>query len=174
MENKFGIFVGRFSPTHLGHEAVIRKMINVCGLENCLIVLGSSNASMSFRHLFSYEDRRSFLKKIFEGIQIVGLPDYPTNNEWLLALDDILALNKVSSKKATFFGGCEEDIHFFLEAQRKCELLNRFDGTTPKVSATEVRDALIQGRSLEGLLNPVVTEEVKNSFNINWDRFRKM
>lgn len=174
MENKFGIFVGRFSPTQLGHEMVANHMIKICGPENSLLVLGSSNATMSFRHLFSYENRRSFLKKIFGDILIIGMPDYPSDREWLMALDDILSLKKIRPQDATFFGGCEEDIHFFLEAQRKCEILNRFDGSTPRISATEVRDALIQGRSLEGLLNPTIMEDVQNAFAINWNQFKKM
>jgi nicotinic acid mononucleotide adenylyltransferase len=173
-ESKFGVFVGRFSPAHLGHEAVIGNMINNCGIGNCLVVLGSSNAPMSFRHLFSYEDRRRFLRKNYPDLQIVGLPDYPTNEEWLLALDDILALRGIESKQTIFFGGCEEDIHFFVENERRCQLLNRFDGTTPKVSATEVRDALIQGRSLEGLINGRIINDVKNCFTVKWDTFRKM
>jgi|GEM_PF-685016 len=182
MEKPFGIFVGRFSPVHLGHAVVIRNMVEVCGLSRSLVVLGSSNAPMSFRHLFSYEDRRGFIKKLFPEIPVIGLPDYPTNEEWLLALDDIIRLcqddifkiKHINPLRATYFGGCEEDVHFFLEFHRKCQLLNRFDGSTPKISATEVRDALIQGRSLENLLDSSVIEDVKRVFAIKWDRFRKM
>ena len=174
MQKKFGIFVGRFSPPHLGHEAVIRNMISECGLKNCLVILGSANAPMSFRHLFSYEERRGLLRKIFTGLKIIGLPDYSTDGEWMMALDDILAFRGVNPKEATFFGGCEEDVYFFLEFQRKCQLMNRFNGTTPKISATEVRDALVEKRPLEGLLNPLIVEDVKNAFAIKWDKFRKM
>jgi nicotinic acid mononucleotide adenylyltransferase len=174
MNKDFGVFVGRFSPMHIAHEIVIRHMIEIYGIENCMVVLGSSNASMSFRNLFSYEDRRGFLKKIFPDIQVVGIPDFPTDNEWLLALDDILALRGVDPKDVIFFGGCEEDINFFLDAGRKYQIYNRFDGATPKISATEVRDALIQGRSLENLLNPVLIEPVKDCFAAKWEKFRKM
>lgn len=174
MKKNFGVFVGRFSPTHLAHEIVIRKMIEKCGVENCIIVLGSSNASMSLRHLFSYEDRRGFLKKLFPDIQIVGIPDYPSDGEWLLALDDILSLKGIDPKQSIFFGGCEEDINFFLEAGRKYQIYNRFDGVTPKISATEVRDALIQGRSLNNLLNPLLLNDIKDCFTIRWEKFRKI
>jgi len=174
MKEKFGVFVGRFCPVHLGHEAVIASMIEECGVNNCLVVIGSSNASMSLRNLFSYEERREFLKIIFPELQIVGLPDYSTDKEWLTALDDILGLRKIKAEEIIFFGGCEEDIHFFFEFQRECKLINRFDGSTPKISATEVRDALIQERHAAHLLNPAVLEEVKKVFTIKWDRFRKM
>jgi cytidyltransferase-like protein len=173
MKQKFGIFVGRFSPLHLGHEAVINHMIEECGLDGCMVILGSSNNQMSFRHLFSYEERRSFLEKIFPGLKIIGLPDYSSDHEWLLALNDILSFGGVDVDQAVFFGGCEEDIYFFLEYGKKCQLMNRFNGETPKISATEVRDALIQGRTLSGLVNPLVEEDVKNSFLLRWEEFRK-
>lgn len=174
MEKKFGVFVGRFSPLHVGHEAVIKGMIEAFGLENCLIILGSSNAQISFRHLFSYEERRRFIKEIFGDIAVIGLPDYPTNEEWILALDDILALLGISKEDVVFFGGCEEDVHFFIELKRPCKLFNRFDGETPKVSATEVRDALIHERSLDELVNPKLHEIIKVSFTLKWERLRKL
>ncbi len=171
---KFGIFVGRFCPVHTGHEAVINNMLGECGADNCLLVLGSANAPMSLRNLFSYEERRSFLKIIYPQIKVIGIPDYSTDAEWMLALDDIISIGGISKDKTVFFGGCEEDIHFFFEFERKCQLINRFDGSTPKISATEVRDALIQERSLDQLINPVLASEVKRTFAIKWDRFRKM
>jgi cytidyltransferase-like protein len=174
MENKFGVFVGRFCPVHLGHEVVIEQMIKGCGPKNCLLIIGSSNNPMSLRNLFSYEERRAFLKTVFPDLQIIGLPDYSNNKEWLLALDDILALKGINPQEVIFFGGCEEDIHFFFESNRQCQLLNRFDGSTPKISATEVRDALIQGRPLGELLSLSVIEDVKTTFEIKWERFRKM
>lgn len=174
MEQKFGVFVGRFSPLHIGHEAVIKGMIDTFGLENCLIILGSSNAPISYRHLFSYEDRRRFIKEVFGNIAVVGLPDYPTNEEWLLALDDILALRQIDKNSVVFFGGCEEDIYFFLENRRQCKLFNRFDGETPKISATEVRDALVRERALDNLLNPKICESVKLSFTIRWEKLKKL
>lgn len=166
--------MGRFSPLHIGHEVVIKGMIDTFGVENCLIILGSSNAPISFRHIFSYEDRRRFIKEVFGDIAIVGLPDYSTNEEWLLALDDILALRNVDKGEVVFFGGCEEDVYFFLENRRECKLFNRFDGQTPKISATEVRDALIRERSLDGLLNPKIRESVILSFTIRWEKLKKL
>lgn len=112
------IFVGRMCPIHLGHEEIIKKMIKECG-ENSLVIVGSSNAPISLRHFFSYEERRGFVKKLFPEVAVAGLPDYPTDGEWLTALDDIIAIAKVNPREAVFYGGCEEDIRFFLEAGKK-------------------------------------------------------
>lgn len=175
MEN-FGVFVGRFCPIHIGHEKVVRAMLAEYGAESSLAVIGSSNAPLSLRNFFSYTERKNFLKKIFPGLRVIGLPDYFNNQEWMDALDDILMaiFGGEYMKRAIFFGGCEEDIRFFLEFGRKYKLLNRFDGTTPKISATEVRDALIHKRSLKELLNPLVAEDVKELFSEKWDRFKKI
>lgn len=171
---KFGVYCGRFNPMHAGHGAVIKEMIRQFGIENCLLIIGSSNAGFSLRHFFSYQERRGFIKKAFPEMKVVGLPDYPADDEWLVALDDIISLAGFNPAEVVFFGGCEEDILFFFEAGRNCQILNRFDGTTPKISATEVRDCLIYGRCLDGMIESAIAEEVQNLFRQKWERFKKI
>lgn len=174
MAEKNGVFVGRFCPIHAGHEVVIGNMIEECGVDNSIIIIGSSNSLISLRHFFSYDERRRFLLTLFPNVRVVGLPDYSTDDEWILALDDILRAVRFNSKNTIFFGGCEEDIGFFLKARRKTFIVNRFNGTTPKISATEVRDALIGNRSLDGLLNHAIEKEVSGLFLEKWEKFKKM
>ena len=172
--SKHGAYVGRINPLHLGHEAVGEEMLKQFGVENSMLIMGSSNTPFSLRHFFSYEERRGFVKKVFPELKIVGLPDYPTDKEWLVAMDDLLIARGFDPLEVVFFGGCEEDILFFYDAGRKCHILNRFDGTTPKISATEVRDCLIYGRSLEGMINPLIAGDVRDLFAQKWERFKKI
>lgn len=171
MEN--AVFVGRLCPLHIGHEVVIRKMIDDFPGRS-LVVIGSSNAPISLRHFFSYEERRDFLRKVFPDISVVGLPDFNSDAEWMVALEDILSIAGFDSKEVVFFGGCEEDVRFFTDAGRKVSLVNRFDGSTPKISATEVRDALIHERPLGGLLDPAIAELVHDVFMRKWEAFKRM
>jgi phosphopantetheine adenylyltransferase len=171
---KFAVYCGRFNPMHFGHGAVVNEMISKFGVENCMLVVGSCNAGFSLRHFFSYQERRGFIKKAFPEMKVVGLPDYPTDEEWLVALDDLISTTGVNPAEVVFFGGCEEDILFFFEVGRNCQIINRFDGTTPKISATEVRDCLIYGRSLDGMVDPVVADEVQSLFRQKWERFKKI
>ncbi len=169
------VYCGRFNPIHVGHESVINNMIEQFGFENIIIIIGSSNTGQSLRHFFSYNERRNFIQKIYPGITVVGLPDYGHDDEWMAALDDIIYLRKHNQyDDQIFFGGCEEDISFFLERDRVCTILNRFDGTTPKISATEVRDDLISGRNLEGKINDTITDDIVNLFAEKWEKFKKM
>jgi cytidyltransferase-like protein len=168
------IYVGRFNPVHKGHTKVIDTMLAKHGVENCMLVIGSSNAAFSLRHFFSYNERRNFIKKIFPDVRIVGLPDYHNDTEWLAALDDIISAAGMNPQEVTFFGGCQEDIRFFLDDGRKAEILNRFDGTGVKISATEVRDALIYDRPLHDMVHADIHHEIKALFKEKWEKFKKI
>lgn len=181
MNNKpeIAVYTGRLCPIHLWHECHINSMRDRFN-SRFLQVLWSSNAQPSLRNFFNYEERRAFIKALFPDQKIVWLPDYSTDSEWLVALDDlIIAFAWFESKeelldKTVFVGWCEEDVDFFYQDWRKVEIINRFDGSTPKISATEVRDALIHSRSLDGLVNPKIQEEVKTLFASKWEKFKKI
>jgi len=155
-------------PIHIGHEEVIKKMIFICGgVENCLVVIGSSNSRISkgnTRNFFSYKERRNFFKAIFPEVSVVGLPDYHNDNEWLIALDDILSSLKMIPHKVTYFGGCNQDVDFFIRDNRLVYILNRFSGRTPKISSSEVRDCLAYCRPIDKFLNPLILNMVIETF----------
>jgi hypothetical protein len=169
-----GFFIGRLNPIHIGHEQVIDHMIETHGIDNSAVVIGSSNAETSMRHFFSYVERRAFIKTLYPELDVVGLPDYKGDAPWLQALDDIIEFKygQGSAPQAEFFGGSEEDVGFFLAAGRRVRILNRYDGTTPKISASEVRDSLLHERPLEGLLNPKIACQVAELFHRNWQIFK--
>ena len=169
---KIGAYLGRFNPLHCAHEQVIGSMVEEYGEKNSLIIIGSANAPFSLRHFFSYEERRAFIKTLFPNIKVISLPDFGNDREWLLALDDIISLG--SATQTVFFGGCEEDVSTLIDGGKTCHIFNRFDGTTPKISATEIRDALIYGRPLEGLVNPRIAADIQKLFSQKWERFKKI
>lgn len=172
----YGVYVGRFCPIHKGHERTIKEILNQYGPEKTLIVVGSSNAPISLRNFFSYIERVRFIKTVFPEIEkVVGLPDYHSDEMWLSALDDILRFGGVSPEEVTFFGGCKEDIRFFLEDGRNCQIINRFTEKRLKLSATEVRDHLIHGRTegLKKMVSPSVHDEILATFHSKWELFKK-
>ena len=177
--NEIGVYVGRLCPIHLGHECPIKVMRDAYK-ERFLQVLGSSNATFSLRNFFNYEEKRWFYKMRYPDQKVVGLPDYSTDSEWLVALDDLLIAfawfeNREEVKaKTVFVWWCDEDVDFFFRDWRRVEIINRFDGSTPKISATEVRDCLIHWRSLEWLVHPSIQDEVMNLFRIKWEKFKKI
>ncbi len=171
----FGVFIGRMCPIHLGHEAVIRMMLEKCGIKKSLIIIGSSNAPLSWRQTFSYVERRAFIKKIFPEIKVVGLPDYFQDEIWLTALDDLLVVAGFDLKKTVFFGGSAEDLRWFVRKGRKIKIIDRSLGKeSPKISATEVRKALLYHCDLKGLVNDIIIQDVKAVFWKNWKKFKSI
>lgn len=170
-----GVYIGRFCPVHLGHESVVNQMLERYGTRNCILVIGSANANFSLRNFFSYSERKRFLKTIWPNIRIVGLADFNSDQLWLEALDDILRVAGMEPKEATYFGGSEEDIRFFVRDSRKVEIVDRFGGG-PKLSATEVRDILIhrEYQKLGRHLNPAIIPEVTETFERKWEDFKRI
>ncbi|HSX00886.1 MAG TPA: hypothetical protein VLF67_01475 [Candidatus Saccharimonas sp.] len=170
---KFGVFVGRLNPVHLGHEQVIQRMLADWGPDHCLLVLCRAAGPTSLRHFFAYETRRHFVKTLFPSLRIVDLHDFDSDPEWLLALDDLIRLAGADPSQVQFYGGSDEDVRFFLDDGRHVVITNRFDGSSPKISATEVRDALIHRRSLDGLVNPAIEPELRAQFDQQWEEFKR-
>ncbi len=169
----FAVMVGRYGPLHFGHMAVIDSMVGAYGT-NCALFIGSCNAPISYRHLFSFEDRLSFIRTCYPSMRVAGLPDFPeSDSAWLTCLDSLLELAGVPLAKAVFYGGSREDIEFFITTGRQVEIMNRFDGTTPMISATQVRDALIEGRSIEKLVHPKIIEAITYCFPKRWQELKR-
>ena len=168
-EKKYGVFVGRMHPIHLGHERVIKKMIHECGEENCLVVIGSSNTKTSLRHFFSYEERRNFIRTLFPEVRIVGIPDFERDEEWLLALDDIIDTAHIELEKTTFYGGSDKDIDFFINKGRNIKIIDRYSQSiSNNISATMVREAIINNHSVDEFLNEKIKHDVINIFKKKW------
>jgi cytidyltransferase-like protein len=170
---EFGAMVGRFCPLHLGHEEVIRTMLNRC--ERSIVIVGSADVPWSLPTFFDHTERIGFIRTIFPDISAIPLPDFPGDDAaWIKAIDDILISFGMPPEETVFFGGSGGDVSVLAEqGRRKTHIVDRFDGTTPVISATEVRDALIAGRDQGAMLNPLIRDDVRKLWNDKWPDFMK-
>lgn len=169
---RLGIYMGRFSPLHLGHEFIINRMLEKYDYSNCQIVLGSCNNPLDERHLFSYKDRREFIKEIYPNIDIIGLADHKSDEEWLCMLLDLVTLMGCRKHEVEFFSGYEQDVVKLIDARYTCTITNRYDGSTPLVSATQVRETLVHGGSLKKLVNPKLIDLVSSKFKVRYEEYQ--
>jgi nicotinic acid mononucleotide adenylyltransferase len=165
-------YVGRLNPMHLGHQALIEVLVEAFP-ENHLILVGSCSHPVSIRHLFKFSDRARFISKVFPSARIAPLPDFDNDEEWFHAMDKIMCAAGMDPSKTVFIGGCEEDVSFYHGRGFIVEIINRFGGVTKNVSGTEVRDTLIQGRSLRSLLDPRIISDVKETFRLRWSEVKQ-
>lgn len=159
-----GVFIGRCCPLTVGHEYIINRMLTNHG-ENSLVILGSTNVKVSPVNIFSFTERLYFVKEIFPNLQIVGIPDYNNNKKWLEHLDYILHQYNSSLKHAIFYIGNENDAYFFTNASVKTNVVDRYSGNAPKVSATQVRKNLYKNKDITGMVNPIIQENIISCFN---------
>lgn len=162
-----GIYIGRCNPLHLGHEAVIDRMIAEHG-GRCLLIIGSSNVMLSARDPFSYDERKSFVQMLYPDLRIAPLPDYPTDAERLQKLDAIIQtyFPDASRDQIVFRAGAEEEVSRLVDDGRQIRIVDRFSGETPIVSATQVREALARGESIAGMVNELLLEKIQESYRL--------
>lgn len=74
----YAVFIGRFSPCHFGHLAVIARALQEA--ETLIMVVGSANASRNTRNLFTVAERIEMLRLMTDNnprIEYVAVNDHP-------------------------------------------------------------------------------------------------
>ena len=189
---KVWVYWWRLNPIHLWHEAVVNKAKKDSDI--LVFFMGSIDNPQSYRHFFPADKREALIRKVYPDAIIIRIPDTytPWANEkendaiWVKSLDALIDQAVPWDKEVTFYGWCEEDVAFFLEAGKKVAFMNRFDGTTPPISATEVRDFLIGLETTEpnpeirklrlrdkNLVNPIIVDDLVDMFSEEWANFKK-
>ena len=59
MNEKFGLYVGRFQPFHNGHKSVVKEALKHC--DRLIIAIGSAQESRTKKNPFTFEERRKFI-----------------------------------------------------------------------------------------------------------------
>jgi nicotinamide mononucleotide adenylyltransferase len=165
-----GIFLGRVSPPHLGHSKIIDQMISECGIENSLVILGSAGSPISFRMLFPYADRRRWIKRLYRDIKIVPMPDCGSDAEWLEMLDDLIRAI-YPNDLITFYSGSQEDVAFFNGSGYTIKICDRQEHG---LSATKVRQLLLNSDDISKVVDPRIAKEVIEVFNKQLKKYDAM
>ncbi|MCK7614297.1 NUDIX domain-containing protein [Roseibium sediminicola] len=77
----YGVFVGRFQPLHIGHEAVIRAALKQ--VDTLIVLIGSSAQARTPRNPFTHEERAEMFAKVFkhelatDRLILKPVPDHP-------------------------------------------------------------------------------------------------
>lgn len=151
------VLVGRFSPLHKGHQLIIDYMVKKYGIENCLILVGSSN-SLTERTPYTFEQRKKMIHLLYPQIKVLPLPDIEpelelysdnTNDLWL---ENIKRIEKSMDTKFIFYRGSFSDL----------EVLSK------KFSTKVAVDRKIEGHNISG------TYIRKNISNKNYKLVEKL
>jgi bifunctional NMN adenylyltransferase/nudix hydrolase len=165
------VYIGRFTPFHLGHAHVLRQALNNSKL--VIVLLGSAYLARSLKNPFTFIERRRIIEswvsaEIMAGtiphdaeIHFAPLRDFTYNNAlWIrnvqekvktIVRDVALRTNQILTD-IRVTGSDRDESTWYLNAfpQWKKALVETFrhDGTGD-LSATEVRELLFSGRAME-------------------------
>jgi bifunctional NMN adenylyltransferase/nudix hydrolase len=98
------VFIGRFSPFHNGHKAIVDEALKRA--KEVIVVVGSSFAARNIRNPFTFEERKAMIDAVYndefnyEGAQgsiktrrvkVVPVSDYPyDDNKWVAAVQNVV------------------------------------------------------------------------------------
>jgi cytidyltransferase-like protein len=151
--SQMAVYVGRFSPLHLGHESVIRAMIDEVGSKNILVVIGSATESHTDRNPYSYKERRSFIHAVFPDITIVPIGDTSNDAVWMQQLDDLVSAF-FRSNSVVYYVGDRNDGSFY-SSDRNVKVIDR---KSVPISGTLVRECIQDGSDISSYVNPKLLE----------------
>lgn len=77
--SKYGIFLGRFQPFHVGHEAIVHEII-ADGLTP-VVCIGSCNVQDE-KNPYTPGQRYDMIQAVFPGIDVFTFNDYDSWEKW--------------------------------------------------------------------------------------------
>lgn len=153
---KCGLYIGRFQPIHIGHEAIIRQMLNEC--DTVIIAIGSAQESGTERNPFTFEQRADLIINVFYQYIISGrmsvIPlrdrdnpsndaswgDYVFRNIWdIMHRTPDVVYEGEETERNTWYDNLNVEIV-------------RVPRDNILVSATQVREAILKGASLSEVM----------------------
>lgn len=136
------VFIGRFSPFHNGHKAVIDAALEQA--KEVVVVVGSSFAARNIRNPFTFEERKAMIEAVFptERVKVVPVSDYPyDDNKWVNAIQKVVDDTVPDAKDVGLIGHSKDSTSYYLNIfprwKNHVEVAD-VDG----INATDIRDEI--------------------------------
>lgn len=122
---------------HAGHRYLLNM---VTGLhENVLVGIGDNETRMTTHDPLTFEMRAAMLKKMYPKVHVVRIPDMPSNYNWSMCLDILIAdmrdITGASDAPPTLYGGRDSFLKDYCGKHRTFEL-----PPADPVSGTQARE----------------------------------
>jgi len=111
MQHKYGVFIGRFQPFHIGHELAIREII--ADEREPYIIVGGINKHGDERHPFACDDIHIMINSVFTDTPVIGVPDYKRYDDWWDIIRKYVLTDTVLEKSIMYIHTKPEDLHDF-------------------------------------------------------------
>lgn len=139
------VFVGRFSPLHLGHEAVIKTALE--NANEVIVVVGSSFTARTERNPFTFDERRAMIKAAFpqSNVKVVPVCDYPNDDDkWVTAVRSLVSGAQAYSPdpmRIGLIGHSKDSTSYYLKIFAPWDSIEV--GNVDGLNATDIRKELL-------------------------------
>jgi len=145
-----GLVVMRAQPLHIGHERIIKTMLEKCACVT--IILGSIQEQGTPRNPFTYMQRKQMILNCFAKdtprLKVMGLFDINNPVQWAEFVLDFLHENMPERGcPDVYFAGSPYDAQWFKNSFAHIECIDRTSPDFPYVSGSMVRDMITIGDS---------------------------
>ncbi len=142
-----GFAVVAAQPYHLGHDRLVKAMLQDC--ENVTVVISSAQASGTSSNPWPYHVRKKMIQNVYRGSD-----DY--SRLWIIGVDDVAnvlewpknVLAKIAQERPdipavdVFYGGTQQDYEWFKSYVPHFEICDRTSQDFPFLSGSMVRDMI--------------------------------
>jgi bifunctional NMN adenylyltransferase/nudix hydrolase len=169
------IYIGRFSPFHLGHRRVVQLALEKAS--QVLILVGSAFQSRTIKNPFTFEEREQMILQSLEpqnipNVTIRPLRDFPYNNQqWISQVQTHVGLlNSTLTKPGMKIGiiGYEKDASsWYVHSFPQYDFIDVGCDYDHTIDATTIRRMWLSGQSprfTDGALRRDVHEFIYNKF----------
>lgn len=164
-KNTLAVFIGRFSLCHLGHQSVFQSALE--HYDNLLILVGSSYQPRTAKNPWTYEERVGMIKstipsRYHDRVFIKPLRDKKYNDVvWSNQVASIVnhVSSSISATEVKLVGHDKDDTSWYLHVFPQWGEPHLF-GATIDLSATDIREILLEGKSLRYLSGVVATDVI--------------
>lgn len=162
----WAIYVGRFQPFHLGHEACVKQALEVA--DRVLILVGSSNTSITPKNPFTFEEREFMIRSIYpdrDKVHIRPLNDYLYNDDyWVSQVQAITSQYFTDSESVCLIGDYSDSSSYYLKYFPQWEFIP--SKSRLNLRATDVRKELFENGVPNSMLNPVIAKHLKDTYYV--------
>jgi len=151
------VYIGRFSPFHMGHLSVLRRALRTS--ENVLVLVGSCGRARDLKNPFTFDERAEMIHRAALGVNhnatlmVMPIRDYIYNDQkWITQVQERVEEFKreqLTPGKAYLTGSDRDESTWYLGAFGDYFLDDLVEAIDLEVnmSATAIRDALFSAKA---------------------------
>jgi bifunctional NMN adenylyltransferase/nudix hydrolase len=158
-KSQYCVYIGRFQPVTKAHMETVRRALDEA--EKCILILGSAEAPLTSRNMFTLEERISLFKTALaekgmaERVIIRSIPDSAYNfNAWTLRMQEIVNEASEGSDSVKIIGHFKDDSSYYLKHFPHWPLV-KLDSLEGGISATDIRNSILEDGSWENHYEPL-------------------